>query len=83
MNHTKVFSVRFEDRTIRLLDDFLSKHRYWKRNSVIEKIVVAVLEGADWSGHQTLLNHYKYGGKVLKVTITEVPKDAEASSMQH
>lgn len=78
---TKVFSVRFDERTMKLLDEFLSKHRYWKRNSVIERMVVTMLEGADWNSIQTMLNHYKFDDKKLKVTVTEVPKDAEASSM--
>lgn len=81
MNHTKVFSVRFDERTMELLDRFLSQHRYWNRNAVIERMVVAILEGADWSSLQTMLNNYKFGGKKLKVVITEVPKNAEASSM--
>lgn len=81
MTHTKVFSVRFEERTMKLLDEFLSKHRYWKRNAVIERMVVTMLEGADWNGLQTMLNYYKFGDTILKVTVTEIPKDAEASSM--
>lgn len=79
MAETKVFSVRFEKRTMDLLDRFLSQHRYWKRNAVIEKMVVTVLEGADWSGLQTMLNRYKFGDTKLKVTITEVPRDPDTS----
>lgn len=79
MAKTKVFSVRFEKRTMDLLERFLSQHRYWKRNAVIEKMIVAMLEGADWSDHQTLLNHYKFGDTKLKVTVTEVPRDPNAS----
>ena len=81
MTRTKVFSVRFDERTMDLLDRFLSRHHYWKRNAVIERMVVTILEGADWCGLQTMLNHYKFGDAKLKVTITEVPRDPEASGM--
>ena len=81
MTHTKVFSVRFEERTMDLLDRFLSQHRYWKRNAVIEKMVVTILEGADWCSLQTMLNHINFGDTKLKVDITVVPKDPEASGM--
>lgn len=38
-------STRLDKDTIERIDEFVSKHRYWKRNSVINGILGSVMNG--------------------------------------
>lgn len=40
-------STRLDQDTIERIDEFVSKHRYWKRNTVINKILWAVMHDFD------------------------------------
>lgn len=46
INKTQV-SCRINEDTIKKIDMFVSGHRYWKRNTVIDGILTAVMEHFD------------------------------------
>lgn len=39
----KVISVRLEPQVINAIDEFVRKHKYWKRNTVINSILCSVM----------------------------------------
>lgn len=41
----KLISVRIDPETLEKIDEFVSKHYYWKRNSVINGILGSVMNG--------------------------------------
>lgn len=43
LQNLQLMSVRIDPDTIKKLDDFCSRHRYWKRNTVINAILYAVM----------------------------------------
>lgn len=40
-------STRLDEDTIERIDEFVSKHRYWKRNTAINQILWAVMHDFD------------------------------------
>lgn len=44
MNTTKLTSIRLETDTITKIDNFVETRTYWKRSTVINNILAAVLE---------------------------------------
>ena len=44
MNTTKLTSIRLETDTITKIDNFVENRTYWKRSTVINNILAAVLE---------------------------------------
>lgn len=47
MENKKLISVRLDPQTLESVDDFVSKHYYWKRSTVISNILDAVFECFD------------------------------------
>lgn len=47
MENLKLISVRIDPETLRKLDEFCSHHYYWKRNTVINGILTAVVDAMD------------------------------------
>lgn len=47
MENLKLISVRIDPVTLRKLDDFCKQHYYWKRNTVINGILTAVVDAMD------------------------------------
>lgn len=43
MENSKVVSFRLEPKVIKMLDNFTIKHRYWKRNAIVNQLLVNVL----------------------------------------
>lgn len=44
MENLKLISCRIDPETLRLIDTWASKYRYWKRNTVINGILTAVVD---------------------------------------
>ena len=40
----KLMSVRLDPETVKKIDEFCAKHQYWKRNAVINGVLVAVFK---------------------------------------
>lgn len=43
----KLISARIDSETLKKIEEFCVKYRYWKRNYVIDRILYAVLEDLD------------------------------------
>lgn len=44
MENLKLISCRIDPETLKLIDTWLSRHGYWKRNAVINGILTAVVD---------------------------------------
>lgn len=44
MENLKLISCRIDPETMKLIDTFVSRHGYWKRNAVINGILTAVVD---------------------------------------
>ena len=51
MEKLKQISVRIDPVTLQKIDDFCKKHYYWKRNTVINGLLGAVVDGMDDDTH--------------------------------
>ena len=47
MENLKQISVRIDPETLRRVDDFIESHQYWKRNTVINAILTAIVDAMD------------------------------------
>lgn len=47
MENLKQISVRIDPVTLQKIEDFCKKHRYWKRNTVINSLLGAVVDAMD------------------------------------
>ena len=47
MANLKQISVRIDPVTLQKVDDFCKKHYYWKRNTVINSLLSAVVDAMD------------------------------------
>lgn len=47
MENLKQISVRIDPETLQKLDEFCKKHYYWKRNTVINGLLVAIVDAMD------------------------------------
>ena len=57
MENLKQISVRIGPVTLQKIDDFCKKHYYWKRNTVINSLLGAVVDGMD---NDTLYEMVRY-----------------------
>lgn len=47
MEKLKLISVRIDPETLRKIDNFCNSHYYWKRNTVINGLLTAVVDAMD------------------------------------
>lgn len=47
MENLKQISARVDPETLQKIDDFCKKHSYWKRNTVINGILSAIVDAMD------------------------------------
>lgn len=57
MANLKQISVRIDPVTLQKVDDFCEKHYYWKRNTVINSLLGAVVDAMD---DKTLYDMVRY-----------------------
>lgn len=57
MEKLKQISVRIDPVTLQKIDDFCKKHYYWKRNTVINSLLGAIVDGMD---DKTLYDMVRY-----------------------
>ena len=57
MENLKLISVRIDPETLRKIDDFCKRHYYWKRNTVINGLLTAVVDAMD---NDTLYEMVRY-----------------------
>lgn len=73
MERTKLTSVRLDSDTLRLIDDYCAKHRYFKRSFVINRILTAALKCCDSASFWEMMESYDPYGDGLKMTIEKKP----------
>ena len=47
MENLKLISVRIDPLTLKKVDALVAKHRYWKRNSIINGLLTAIVDAMD------------------------------------
>lgn len=47
MENLKLISVRIDPVTLQMIDEFSKKHYYWKRNTIINSLLGAVVDAMD------------------------------------
>lgn len=60
MESTKVISFRFDESTIKLVDDAVKRQRYWKRNAFVEQLLFFVLSKLSDEDIYDIVRTYKY-----------------------
>lgn len=71
METTKVFSLRVANTLAELIDQKVERFTWWKRNSLLCQILFNLLKNANDSDIRTLLQHNRYSGKKLVISIRE------------
>lgn len=57
MENLKLISVRIDPQTLRKIEELRKKHYYWKRNTIINGILTAVVDAMD---DESLYNMVRY-----------------------
>lgn len=71
MENLKQLSVKIDPETLDKIDAIASRGRYWKRNTIINGILTALLIEADERDINKLIRYWKHGKTGLKITIEE------------
>ena len=71
MENLKQLSVKVDPETLEKIDAIASKGRYWKRNTIINGILTALLIEADERDIYKLIKYWKHGSTGLRITIQE------------
>lgn len=77
MEQTKVISFRFDESTIKLIDDAVKRQRYWKRNALVEQLLFFVLSKLSDEDIYDIIRTYKYDRErftALHLELTEGSK---------
>lgn len=78
MEQTKVISFRFDESTIKLIDDAVKRQRYWKRNAFVEQLLFFVLSKLSDEDIYEIVRTYKYDRErftALYLLLVEGDKD--------
>lgn len=71
MENLKQLSVKIDPEALEKVDAIASKGRYWKRNTIINGILTALLIEADERDIYKLIKYWKHGSTGLRITIEE------------
>lgn len=71
MENLKQLSVKIDPETLEKVDAIASKGRYWKRNTIINGILTALMIEADERDIYKLIRYWKHGSTGLRITIEE------------
>lgn len=74
MENLKQISVRIDPVTLRKIDDFRAKHYYWKRNTVINRLLSAVVDAMDDDTLYEMVRYSRHFHDKPKGTFV-IPKD--------
>lgn len=77
MEQTKVISFRFDESTIKLIEEKLKRQRYWKRNAFVERLLFFVLSKLSDNDIYEIIRTYKYDRErftALHLELTEGDK---------
>lgn len=71
MENLKQLSVKIDPETLEKIDAIASRGCYWKRNTIINGVLTALLIEADERDIYKLIKYWKHGHKGLKITVEE------------
>ena len=74
MEKTKLISVRMSPATLEKVENLTIVSHYWKKSTVINNIVQAIVDNADEKDIMKLVRYWPHGSEKLKISV-------EASSM--
>lgn len=60
MENLKLISVRIDPITLEKIDAYSKKHKYWKRNTIINHILSAVVDAMDDKSLYDMMRYYRY-----------------------
>lgn len=63
----KLVSCRIDPKTLERIDDFINKHYYWKRNSVINAVLTNVFALMSDKDIYDLVRHYSREGESISI----------------
>lgn len=69
MENLKQLSVKIDPETLEKIDAIASRGRYWKRNTIINGLLTAIIMEADEREIDELLSYWKHGSTGLRITI--------------
>ena len=69
MENLKQLSVKIDPETLAKIDALASKCRFWKRNTIINSLLTAIIMEADEREIDKLLSYWKHGSTGLRITI--------------
>lgn len=73
MENLKLVSVRVDTTTLQKIDALASSTLYWKRNTIINGILTAVLDCADSNGIYDLVRYHRSLNKCITKIKVERP----------
>lgn len=71
MENLKQLSVKIDPEALEKIDAIASRGRYWKRNTIINGLLTALLIEADERDIYKLIRYWKHGSTGLRITIEE------------
>lgn len=60
MEKLKLISVRIDPETLKKVDALKAKHRYWKRNAIINGLLTAVVDAMDDGTLYDMVRYLRY-----------------------
>lgn len=75
MENLKQLSVKIDPETLEKIDTIAMKGRYWKRNTIINSVLTALLLEANERDIYKLIKYWKHGKTGLKITIEEYKRE--------
>ena len=76
MGNTKVISVRLPESLIQKLDDMSIDRVYWKRNSIIEKVLKVFVECTDAKTQYDIMRYWGSATETWKISFEKVTEKA-------
>lgn len=70
----KPVSTRLDPETLEKIDNFVSKRRYWKRNSVINSVLTAVFENFEEGDIYDMVRWWKRGNDEVNAKFEIIKK---------
>lgn len=71
MENLKQLSVKIDPETLEKIDAIALRGRFWKRNTIINGLLTALLIEADERDIYKLIRYWKHGSTGLRITIEE------------
>lgn len=69
MDKTKIISVRIDNDTLEMVEKFVVKRRYWKRNAVINSVLTSLFMNASEDDIQKLVTWWKHSSAKLEISV--------------